>query len=113
MTTAKQTKLKAESDKFWKDACQLSTKGRYVNFVDGDEEIIDIKDWTIHQVDSNWGKKPCLKTTDDRFLKLESKRLRFLVSQFVDRTVKLSITRFDSQPNPLQTWWTVEEVPTK
>ncbi|GAG61282.1 unnamed protein product, partial [marine sediment metagenome] len=42
-----------------------------------------------------------------------SKRLRFLVTEFMGKRIKLSITRYDSQPNPLQTWWIVEKVPKK
>ncbi|MBA7556553.1 hypothetical protein ES705_49265 [subsurface metagenome] len=100
-----------ESKKFWQDATELSTKGRFIRFVDGDPQEVIIRDWTRHQVDTNWGRKPCLKTESDEFLKIESKRLQFLLSEFAFKRVKLRITRFDSEPNPLQTWWTVEKLP--
>jgi len=100
-----------ESKKFWEEACELSTKGRFVRFVDGETVEVIISDWTRHQVDTNWGRKPCLKTEDDEFLKVESVRLRFLLSEFAGQRVFLKITRYDSAPNPLLTHWVVEEIP--
>ncbi|MBA7547677.1 hypothetical protein ES705_40108 [subsurface metagenome] len=100
-----------ESKKFWQDSCEFTTKGRFIRFTDGNPEEVIIRDWNRHQVDTNWGRKPCIKTESDEFLKVESKRLRFLLSQFAGKRVKLRITRFDSEPNPLQTWWEVEKLP--
>lgn len=100
-----------DSKKFWQDSCELTAKGRFIRFTDGNKVEVIIGDWTRHQVDTTWGRKPCLKTEDDEFLKVESKRLRFLLSEFAGIRVKLQITRFDSEPNPLQTWWTVEKLP--
>ncbi|GAI00509.1 unnamed protein product, partial [marine sediment metagenome] len=87
--------------------------GRFVRFVDGESVEMIIDDWTRHQVDTTWGRKPCLKTRDDEFLKVESKRLRFVLSQFAGKYVKLRITRYDSTPNPLGTHWTVEKLTLK
>jgi len=103
--------MEDESKKFWQDSCEFTAKGRFIRFTDGTPETITITEWNIHQVDTNWGRKPCLKTDSDEFLKVESKRLRFLLSEFSGKKVKLCITRFDSEPNPLQTWWTVEKLP--
>jgi hypothetical protein len=100
-----------ETKKFWQDSSELTAKGRFIRFVDGNPVECIIRDWTRHQVDTNWGRKPCVKTEDDEFLKVESKRLRFLLSEFAGKRVKLRITRFDSEPNPLQTWWEVEKLP--
>jgi len=100
-----------ESNEFWANSSELTAKGRFIRFTDGTPEEFIIKDWTIHQVDTNWGRKPCLKTEEDEFLKVESKRLRFLLSEFTGKRVKLMITRYDSEPNPLQTWWSVEKLP--
>ena len=100
-----------DSKKFWQDSCELTAKGRFIRFTDGNSVECIIKDWTIHQVDTNWGRKPCLKTEDDEFLKVESKRLRFILSEFTGKRTKIKITRYDSEPNPLQTWWEVEKLP--
>ncbi|GAH99707.1 unnamed protein product [marine sediment metagenome] len=100
-----------DSKKFWEESCELTAKGRFVRFVDGESVEVIIKDWTRHQVDTNWGRKPCIKTDSDEFLKVESKRLRFILSEFADKKVKLRITRYDSAPNPLLTHWTVEKIP--
>ncbi|MBA7686552.1 hypothetical protein ES703_95002 [subsurface metagenome] len=102
-----------ESKKFWEESCELTAKGRFVRFVDGESVDVIISDWTRHQVDTNWGRKPCLKTADDEFLKVESKRLRFILSEFAGKHVKLRITRYDSTPNPLGTHWIVEKLTLK
>jgi len=100
-----------ESNKFWQDSCELTAKGNFVRFVDDETVECVIDDWTVHQVDTNWGRKPCLKTRDDKFLKIESKRLRFLLSEFVGKKSRFEITRYDSEPNPLETWWQVIKIP--
>ncbi|GAG82003.1 unnamed protein product [marine sediment metagenome] len=109
MTTTKQPTLSAVDKKFWKESAELSTKGRFIQFTDGEPLILEIHEWTIHQIDTNWGKKPAVKTINDKFLKLESKRLRYALTDFVGKPIKLVITRNDSQPNSQNTWYHVEE----
>ncbi|GAG59199.1 unnamed protein product, partial [marine sediment metagenome] len=47
---------------------------------------------------------------NDKFLKLESKRLRYALTDFAGKPTKLVITRNDSQPNSQNTWYHVEEL---
>lgn len=103
----KHTNLNEESKKFWGQGSK-DAKGRFVNFVDGQPTIVRINDWNIRKVDTNWGKKPAINTEDNRILKIESIRLRWEIEQFVDRDVTLEITRNDSIPNPLNTWYDVK-----
>jgi len=102
-----------DTKKFWQNSSELTAKGRFIRFTDENKIEVDISDWTIHQVDTNWGRKPCLKSDDDEFLKVESKRLRFLLSEFSGKKCRLGIIRHDSEPNPLETWWEVEELPVR
>ncbi|GAJ24127.1 unnamed protein product [marine sediment metagenome] len=104
-----QKSLDGKSLKFWEDSHELSAKGRWVSFTDEVTETISIDEWIIHKVDTPWGKKDCLKTSKGEWLKLDSKRLRFCLTPFVGKKVKLLITRYDSTPNSLKTWWSVKQ----
>lgn len=110
MTDTQQTTLSAADKKFWKDAATLTVGGRFVRFTDGEPQIVDIDDWSIHTINSDWGKKECLKTIDGKYLKLESKRLKFLLLDYVGLKCRLEITRMDSQPTPRNTWYIVAKV---
>jgi hypothetical protein len=103
----KQSNLNEDSEKFWGKGTKKAT-GRFVNFVDGQPVTIEISDWNVRKIDTNWGKKPALNTVDGRILKIESLRLRWEIEQYVSKHVKLEITRFDSIPNPLNTWYDVK-----
>lgn len=101
------SELNDKSKKFWKN---VSTRGRFVSFTDGVPVEVRISDWNMQEVDSDWGKKPAIRTHDGRYLKLESNRLKFELSIFVGKDVTLSITRNDSEPNARNTWYLVEEI---
>lgn len=101
----KQVTLDEESKTFWKTSTEQSRKQRYVNFVDGQEQELEIKDWNIRMYDSGWGDKPAINCVDGRILKVESVRLRFELQKYVGKHVSISITRNESVPNPLNTWY--------
>jgi hypothetical protein len=106
MTTKKtmQTELNEESKKFWKE---IKGTGRYVKFIDGGPICVRINDWNIRKANTDYGKKPYINTEDGRILKVESLRLQNELNEFVGRDVELEITRFDSIPNPLNTYYIV------
>lgn len=99
-----QTELSDESKKFWKE---IKGTGRFVKFVDGNPLRVRINDWNIRKANSDYGKKPYISTEDGRILKVESLRLQNELSEYVGRDVELEITRFDSTPNPLNTYYVV------
>lgn len=105
-----QSDLSIESKAFWKTVSELSTKGRFVQFVDGEPQVVSISNWNTQLVDSKYGKKPVLTCDDGRFLKVESKRLQMELSEYVGKSVKLSIVRYDSKPVSSNTWYTVSKV---
>ena len=106
---SKQTNLNEKSKKFWGKASEGTRKHRFVNFIDGVSESVVISDWNIQTIESPWGKKQAIVTDDGRFLKLDSIRLRWELEQFVGKKSNLIITRYDSDPNPLNTWYEVVE----
>jgi len=106
------SKLSKQSEDFWKEAGELSNQS-WVKFIDESPQILEFEDWNVNHQDSRYGKKEGVyvtnKTGSKVFLKLESKRLKFLLTQYIGKKVKLEITRFDSTPDSRNTWWTVEE----
>lgn len=108
--TQKQSSLSVESKAFWKTVSEMSTKGRFVQFVDGVPQEIQISNWNTQLVDSKYGKKPVITLDDGRYLKVESKRLQLELSDFVDTKAKLEITRYDSKPVSSNTWYSVTKI---
>jgi len=104
MTKTIQSDLSDDSKKFWKE---IKGTGRFVKFTDGNPLRVRISDWNIRKVNSDYGKKPTINTFDGRILKVESLRLQNELNEFVGRDVELEITRFDSSPNPLNTYYIV------
>lgn len=106
--TEKQSVLDPKSKKFWSAASEKTKKHRYVNFIDGQPIVVEIKNWNILMYDTAWGKKPAITCESGKILKVESIRLKWELEPFATKHVDLEITRFDSQPNPLNTYYQVK-----
>lgn len=106
----KQSTLTTESKAFWKTVSERSTKGRFVQFVDTEEQEVSISNWNTQLVDSQFGKKPVITLDDGRYLKVESKRLCAELEEYVNEKVKLVITRYDSKPVSSNTWYSVSKI---
>ena len=105
-----QMELSFESKAFWKTVSEQSTKGRFVQFIDGEPQEVNISNWNTQLVDSKYGKKPVITCDDGRYLKVESKRLQNELSDHVNIKSKLMITRYDSKPISSNTWYTVTKI---
>lgn len=107
---SKEPELNAKSKKFWNNARTLTTKTRFINFTDGNPIELTIVDWEIRDYDTPWGKKPGIISENGKILKVESIRLQFELSRFLGTPSILRITRFDSEPNSRDTWYSVEKM---
>ena len=101
-------------DDYWKTKKEATknkqSKIQFVNFVDGQPEIIEIKNWKVftwEYVGKNWDNAELIKTEDGRVLKINNQSLNDQLEKHIGKHVILDLTRYDSEPSPLKTRYVV------
>jgi hypothetical protein len=103
-------KLKELND-FWKEQAEQPERIQFVNFVDGESQTIEIKNWKVFEWEyqgKNWDNAQLLKTIDGQYLKINNQSLKTALFEHLGKHICVVITRYDSKPNPLDTWFTIK-----
>ena len=91
---------------------QSQYNGSWINIVDGIKVDLEIDDWTIHRPDSKFGRNEAIKTVSGKYFPVSAKYLARLFNEYdmIGKHVKFEFTRYNSQPNPRDTYGKIENV---
>jgi len=89
---------------------EMEGRIRFVNFTDGEPELIEIKKWTVkiwEYQSKTWDDAEIIEIQDGRWLKINNKSLVDQLMPHSKKHMHFEITRYNSQPNPLKTHFVV------
>jgi len=92
---------------FW-TSDNADTGIKFVNFTDGIPIILEIKSWKVYTWEyqsKNWPDAYLLRVVDGRYLKINNQTLRKELMEHKGKYIKVELTRYDSKPNSLDTWY--------